>query len=177
MRTIRPPKTKPINPQSPTISPILSPTPHTTIGITTTHTHTHIYPTLAPTHTRVLSPYPTLTHGRDTLYHTIRPRTGCPSVPTILVSKCAGIHARPRGGVCPGTGVPILSIHIVAMSILSISITQARFICYIKGDKVMCYIERKSPRPRSLRTARHTNRTPVRVSPYKLMCGIRLVYS
>ena len=43
--------------------------------------------------------------------------------------------------------MPILSIHIVAMSILSISITQAEFICYIKGDKVMCYIEQKSPAP------------------------------
>lgn len=41
----------------------------------------------------------------------------------------------------------ILSIHIVAISILSISITQAEFICYIKGDKVMCYIGAKIPPP------------------------------
>lgn len=65
--------------------------------------------------------------------------------------------------------MPILSIHIVAMSILSISITKllvhtchdsmtvvifcdnpelpVEIICYIKGDKVMCYIEQKSPAP------------------------------
>ena len=63
------------------------------------------------------------------------------------VQACRCVHTHPRGGVRTGTGMAILSILsiIPTLSIISISITQATFICYIKGDKVMCYIERKSP--------------------------------
>lgn len=138
LRTTRPDQNKTQIPQSPTISPILSPTPHTTISITTTHTLTHIHPTLAPTHARVLYTYPAHTHGRGTLYYPIRPRTNRPSLYAILVFKCAGIHTRPPGGVCPGAGMSIRAIHIVAMSILSISITQAKFICYISTQIEFC---------------------------------------
>lgn len=176
MRTIPSrPKQKP-KPQSPTIIPILSPTPHTPISITTTHTLAHIHTTLAPTHSNGCFTHipPTHTGGlRHIPLYT--PRTDRPNVPAISVFKCAGIHTRPRGGVCPGATMSILSI-ISILSILSINITQATFICYIKGDKVMCYIEQKIPRPRSPRTARHTNRTPVRAGPYNLMYGTRPVY-
>lgn len=97
--------------------------------------------------------------------------------PSVQACRCA--HTQPRGGVRTGRGMAILSILsiIPTLSIISISITQATFICYIKGDKVMCYIERKSPRPRSPRMAWHTNGTPVRAGPYNLTYGTRPVYT